>query len=84
MVIQGCRFVPEKHFRKLSATDGSYESKYWFPGFGFDSGPNLQPCDSFVFSNTMAGDGTAGLSIEKADKNKTQATRSQCDGRELF
>ena len=19
-------------------------SKYWFPGFGFDSGPNLQPC----------------------------------------
>jgi len=33
----------------------------------------------------MAGDGTAGLSIEKADKNKTQATWSQSwDGRELF
>ena len=26
------------------ATDGTYGSKYWFPGFGFDSGPNLQPC----------------------------------------
>ena len=26
------------------ATDGPYGSKYWFPGFGFDSGPNLQPC----------------------------------------
>ncbi len=25
------------------ATDGTYGSKYWFPGFGFDSGPNLQP-----------------------------------------
>ena len=25
------------------ATDGTYRSKYWFPGFGFDSGPNLQP-----------------------------------------
>ena len=36
-------------------------------------------------SNSMAGDGTAGLSIEKADKNKTQATWSQSwDGRELF
>ncbi len=22
--VQGCRFVPEKHFRKLSATDGTY------------------------------------------------------------
>ena len=28
-------------FRKQAATDGS---KYWLkPGFGFDSGPNLQP-----------------------------------------
>ncbi len=26
------------------ATDGTYGSKYCFPGFGFDSGPNLQPC----------------------------------------
>ncbi len=26
------------------ATDGTYGSIYWFPGFGFDSGPNLQPC----------------------------------------
>ena len=25
------------------ATDGTCGSKYWFPGFGFDSGPNLQP-----------------------------------------
>ena len=25
------------------ATDGTYGFKYWFPGFGFDSGPNLQP-----------------------------------------
>ena len=25
------------------ATDGTYGSKYWFPVFGFDSGPNLQP-----------------------------------------
>ena len=25
------------HFRKQSATDGTYKSKYWFPGFGFDS-----------------------------------------------
>ena len=23
-----------------------YGSKYWFPGYGFDSGPNLQPCNS--------------------------------------
>ena len=26
------------------ATDGTYRSKYWFPGSGFDSGSNLQPC----------------------------------------
>ena len=26
------------------ATDGTYGSKYWFPGFGLDSGTNLQPC----------------------------------------
>ena len=26
------------------ATDGTYGSKYCFPGFGFDLGPNLQPC----------------------------------------
>ena len=25
------------------ATDGTYGSKYCFPGFGFDLGPNLQP-----------------------------------------
>ncbi len=31
------------------ATDGTYESKYWFPGFGFDSGPNLQPWESILF-----------------------------------
>ena len=29
-------------------------SKYWFPGFGFDSGPNLQPCDcSYFFHNCL-------------------------------
>ena len=27
------------------SADGTYRSKYWFPGFGFDSGPNLQPCN---------------------------------------
>ena len=32
------------HFGKQSATHGTYGSKYWFPGFGFDSGPNLQLC----------------------------------------
>ncbi len=28
------------------ATDGTELdlNNYWFPGFGFDSGPNLQPC----------------------------------------
>ena len=31
------------HLRKQAATDGTYRSKYWFPGFGFDSRPNLQP-----------------------------------------
>ena len=31
------------HVRKQSSTDGTYGSKYWFPGFGFDSEPNLQP-----------------------------------------
>jgi len=25
------------------ATDDTYGSKYWFPEFGFDSGPNLEP-----------------------------------------
>ena len=39
---QGCRFVPCTFFGK-KATDGTYGSKYWFPGFGFDSGPNRQP-----------------------------------------
>ena len=29
------------------AADGTYRSKYWFPGFGFDSGPNLRPCFTF-------------------------------------
>ena len=59
------------------------ETRVW----RLDSGPNLQPCHSFVFSTistSMAGDGTAGLSIEKADKNKTQATWWQSDDRELF
>ena len=32
------------HFRKQAAIDGTYVSKYLVkPGFGFDSGPNLQP-----------------------------------------
>ena len=46
----GCRTLTYKvadlspiHVRKQAATDGTYGSKYWFPGFGFDSGPNLQP-----------------------------------------
>ena len=30
------------------ATDGTHGSKYWFPGFGFHSGPNLQPCQCVV------------------------------------
>ena len=33
-----CRFVPST----VSQTDLNI-SKYWFAGFGFDSGPNLQP-----------------------------------------
>ena len=37
----GCRFVPIKNVRKLSATDGTNGSKYCFQGFGsFDSGPS--------------------------------------------
>ena len=31
------------HFPKQAATDGTYRSKYWLLGFGFDSRPNLQP-----------------------------------------
>ena len=31
------------HFRKHSHRWYQAGSKYWFPGFGFDSGPNLQP-----------------------------------------
>ena len=31
------------HFRKLSATDTAYRSKYCFAGLGFDAGTNLQP-----------------------------------------
>lgn len=35
------------------ATDGTYGFEYWSPGFGFDPGPNLQPCEvhSFGFEN---------------------------------
>ena len=36
------------------ATDGTYGSKYWFPGFGFDSGPNLQPCSSELKNKTKS------------------------------
>ena len=38
---QGCRFAP----CTCSETKPQmgHGSKYWFPGFGFDSGPNLQP-----------------------------------------
>ena len=49
---QGCRFGSEKHFRKLSATDGTKkdlnigETRVW----RIDSGPNPQPCDpSFLW-----------------------------------
>ena len=31
------------------ATDGTYGSKYWFPGFGFASGPNLQPWKTLLW-----------------------------------
>ena len=43
---RGCRFIPEKHVRKQSATDGFSgdlnigETRVW----RLDSGPNLQPC----------------------------------------
>ena len=33
-----------RYIFRNKATDGTYGSKYRFPGFGFDSGPNLQPC----------------------------------------
>ena len=42
---QDCRCVPYIFGNK--AANGTYGSKYWFPGFGFDSGPNLQPCQRF-------------------------------------
>ena len=44
---RGCRFVPYR-FWETKARDGTgpRDLRYWFPGFGFDSGPNLQRCSS--------------------------------------
>ena len=47
-------------------------SKYWFPGFGFDSGPNLQPCQwlggvnisSFRCPDFFFGGGTGTLRVK--------------------
>lgn len=41
------------HIFGSKATDGTYGFEYWSPGFGFDPGPNLQPCEvhSFGFEN---------------------------------
>ena len=35
--------LSHKHLRKQSHRWYQAGSKYWFPGFGFDSGPNLHP-----------------------------------------
>ena len=73
---QGCRFVPEKHFRKQSAIDGTYGSKYWFPGFGFDSGPNLQPCKTEAFecwgTTSYKGKGPTNAGAQRVSQRITK------------
>ena len=41
--LQGCRFVPYTFSETIRHRWYQAGSKYWFPGFCFDSGPNLQP-----------------------------------------
>ena len=36
-------------FSETKPQNGTYRSKYWFPGFGFDSGSNLQPWHGIFF-----------------------------------
>ena len=42
-ISQGCRFVPYP-FSETKPQMVPTDPKYWFPGFGFDSGPNLPLC----------------------------------------
>ena len=46
-IVQGCRFVPEKRFRKQSATDGTVCRDLnigEFPGFGESREKSEKPC----------------------------------------
>ena len=74
-VKQGCRFVLYIFGNK--ATDGTYGSKNWFPGFGFDSGQNLQP-----YKTTYRGERTQcfpNFSQEKVSSNLEKKCLSKAD-----
>ena len=64
---RGCRFVPYR-FWETKARDGTgpRDLRYWFPGFGFDSGPNPTTLLKWKFHEDLKtvrviGAGAAGV-----------------------